>query len=108
MLTRILATIREAGRPLCLADLSRALELDEPALEGMLDTLIARGRLRAIEFVDQGCGGCPIRSGCFIMHDGIARTYALPTERSMPGVTTVGPAPSSATTSPDGRIVTIT
>ena len=77
MLARILTTIRDAGRPMCLADLSRALDVDEPALEGMLDMLIARDRLRAIEFADQGCGGCPIRSGCFIMNDGIAKTYAL-------------------------------
>lgn len=79
MLVRILSAIHDAGKPMCLADLSRELDLDEPALEGMLDTLIARGRLRAIEFVDQGCGSCPIRSGCFIMNDGIARIYALAT-----------------------------
>lgn len=77
MLARILATISDAGRPMCLADLSRELHIDEPALEGMLDTLIARGRLRATESLDPGCGGCPIKSGCFIMNDGVARTYLL-------------------------------
>jgi hypothetical protein len=46
----------------------------------MLDTLVARGRLRAIRFDDTSCGGCPIKSGCFIMHDGVATTYALATE----------------------------
>ena len=49
-----------------------------PALEGMLETLVARGRLRAIEFVDDGCGTCPVKGGCFIMNDGVAKTYALP------------------------------
>jgi hypothetical protein len=83
MLGRIMVTIRDAQRPMCLADLSRELDLDEPALEGMLDTLIARGRLRAIEFVDPGCGGCPIKSGCFIMNDGVAKTYALAPDRSV-------------------------
>ena len=76
MLARILATIGDAGRPMCLADLGRGLEIEESALEGMLDTLIARGRLRAIEYTDDGCGACPIKSGCFIMNDGVAKTYA--------------------------------
>ena len=78
MLSAILATIREAGRPLCLADLSRELGIDEPALEGMVETLVARGRLRAIDFDDEGCTACPVKGGCFIMNDGVAKTYALP------------------------------
>jgi FeoC-like transcriptional regulator len=89
MLSAILAAIRDAGKPMCLSDLSSALQIDEPALEGMLETLIARGRLRAIEFIDDGCGTCPVRGGCFIMNDGVAVTYALPpepagAERSLP------------------------
>ena len=32
-----LTAIREAGRPLCLADLSRELGIDESALEGMVE-----------------------------------------------------------------------
>jgi hypothetical protein len=78
MLHTILAAIEAAGRPMCLADLSRELGIDEPALDGMLETLVARGRLRAIALEDDGCGACPIKSGCFIMNDGVARTYALP------------------------------
>jgi hypothetical protein len=78
MLKAILSAVREAGRPLCLADLSRDLDIDEPVLEGMLDTLVARGRLRAIVFEDAGCSACQVRSGCFIMNDGVAKTYALP------------------------------
>jgi hypothetical protein len=78
MLTRVLAAVREAGRPLCLADLAGMLDLDESALEGMLETLIARGRLRAIEYAGDGCTACPVKGGCFIMNDGVAKTYALP------------------------------
>lgn len=78
MLSAILSTIHQAGRPLCLADLSRELGIDESALEGMLETLVARGRLRRIVFDDAGCTACPIKSGCFIMNDGVAATYALP------------------------------
>jgi hypothetical protein len=82
MLARILTTIRAAGQPLCLADLHRELDVDESALEGMLDTLVARGKLRAVRFDDAGCGGCPIRSGCFLMADGVAVTYALAPRRT--------------------------
>ena len=78
MLRAILSTIEDAGKPMCLADLSRDLGIEEAALEGMLETLIARDRLRAIEFIDDGCGTCPVKGGCFIMNDGVAKTYALP------------------------------
>jgi hypothetical protein len=77
MLSAILAAIRESGRSMCLSDLSKALDIDEPVLEGMLETLIQRGRLRAIEFVDEGCTACPVKGGCFIMSDGVAVTYVL-------------------------------
>jgi len=78
MLSAVLAAIRDAGKPMCLSDLSSVLDIDGSALEGMLETLVARGRLRAIRFVDDGCGTCPVKGGCFIMADGVAVTYALP------------------------------
>ena len=81
MLSAVLRAVQRAGRPMCLADLSRDLGIDEPLLEGMLDTLVARGRLRTIEFSDDGCTACPVKSGCFIMNDGVAKTYALPPDR---------------------------
>ncbi len=77
MLRDILSAIGAPAEPMCLADLSRELGIEESALEGMLETLIARGRLRAIDFEDEGCVACPVKSGCFIMNDGVARTYAL-------------------------------
>jgi len=77
MLRTVLEAIRDAGRPMCLADLSRDLGYEESALEGMLETLVARGRLRAIVFDDAGCTACPVKGGCFIMNDGVAKTYAL-------------------------------
>ncbi len=81
MLSAILSAVRDAGRPMCLADLSRNLGIEESALEGMLETLLARGRLRAIVFEDAGCTACPVKSGCFIMNDGVAVTYAAVLER---------------------------
>lgn len=80
MLSAIVSAIRDAGKPMCLSDLSAALHIEESALEGMLETLVQRGRLRAIEFVDDGCTTCPVKGGCFIMNDGVARTYALPAD----------------------------
>ena len=78
MLQAILSAVRDAGRPVCLADLSRELGIDEPALEGMLSTLVARGRLRTFAVDDSGCDACPVKSGCFIMNDGVATTYVVP------------------------------
>ncbi len=51
----------------------------------MLETLVARGRLRAIVFDDEGCTACPVKSGCFIMNDGVAKTYALSPDRGVVG-----------------------
>jgi hypothetical protein len=79
MLASIMAAIARAGRPVCCTDLAAIVDIDERALEGMLETLVARGRLRAFGPAAAGCDACPIRSGCFIMRDGVARTYALPT-----------------------------
>ena len=83
MLSRIVEAIRDAGRPMCLADLSRDLDIEESALEGMLQTLVARGRLRTFRFTDDGCSTCPVKGGCFIMHDGVVVTYGLPPDPSI-------------------------
>ncbi len=87
MLSVILSAVRDAGKPICLADLSRDLGIEESALEGMLETLVARGRLRAVVFEDAGCTACPVKGGCFIMNDGVAVTYALVPDRSAGGDT---------------------
>jgi hypothetical protein len=78
MLTQIVDDIRAAGRPLCAAELSRHLDIDEAALEGMLETLVRRHRLQAIVPDADDCGGCPVRGGCFILSNGLATTYTLP------------------------------
>jgi hypothetical protein len=79
MLTGIVDAIARAGRPMCCADVAAVVDIDARALEGMLETLVARGRLRAFDSGEQGCEACPIRSGCFVMREGVARTYVLPT-----------------------------
>jgi hypothetical protein len=77
MLARILAHVRRAGRPPCLAELSRDLDIEAGALQGMLDTLVLRGRLRVIDPEAVGCGGCPTRGGCVILALGLAKRYAV-------------------------------
>jgi hypothetical protein len=79
MLRRILGTIPQAGRPLCPADLRRALDVDPDVLAGMLDTLVALGRLRPVSSGIPDCAGCPIRGGCFVMRDTSTQLYELPT-----------------------------
>jgi len=88
MLRATMAILRDAGRPLCLAELSEALAVDASTMEGILETLIARGRLQAIKPIAAGCESCPIRSGCFIMRDGVAATYVL-APGSVPKVTSL-------------------
>ena len=65
------------GTTLDLVELGTGRRLVRPTLEGMVETLVARGRLRAIAFDDAGCTACPVKSGCFIMNDGAAKTYVL-------------------------------
>ena len=77
MLRRILAAFRAADRPLRPADLGRDLGIEEAALIGMLDTLVARGRICRLASEGPGCGGCPIRGGCFIMATETPPMYTL-------------------------------
>ena len=83
MLGTILAAVLAAGRPVCLAELSADLGIEASALEGMLETLVARGRLRTIRAERLGCGGCPVKSGCFILEMPAPVTYvpAAPPQR---------------------------
>ncbi len=90
MLGQILSAIDAAGRPSCVADLARDTGIDEAALEGMLDTLVALGRLRVFRFDGAGCDTCPVKGGCFIMRDGVAVTYALPAPEPRPTVVAAG------------------
>lgn len=78
MLAAILATVRESRRPMCVADLSAVLGIEASVLEGMLETLVRRGRLRALELAADGCDTCPLRGGCFVIDAGLAKTYVLP------------------------------
>jgi adenine-specific DNA glycosylase len=77
MLKQLLDQFRHASRPLCAADLRAALALDPGVIEGMIQTLVARGRL--VEVVDPAtCHTCPVKGGCVIMDLAHPRRYTLP------------------------------
>ncbi len=67
MLHEILHTLEHSTTALCLEDLAQRLDVNQAALEGMLQTLVQRGYL--IEVVDAAspCSACAWRGGCAIM-----------------------------------------
>ncbi len=91
MFKQILTQFQEARTPLCVDELSRTLEIDASALEGMLDTLVQRGRLRVIDPTDYDCVACPAKGGCVILTNGLKKSYTIPTE----GNRSPGKEPSS-------------
>ncbi len=65
MLKSILAQFHRTTKPLCLADLQATLALDAGVIEGMLQTLVQRGRLT--EIADAAvCHSCPVRGGSWV------------------------------------------
>ena len=77
MLKQILTQFQEARTPLCVDELSRTLDIDADALEGMLDTLVQRGRLRVIDPTDYDCVACPAKGGCVILTNGLKKSYTF-------------------------------
>jgi hypothetical protein len=77
MLSQILAEFQQAHGPLCLDELSRKLDIETSALEGMLQTLVRRGRLLEMNPTHPGCVACPARGGCVILTNGVQKSYFL-------------------------------
>ena len=77
ILKEILAEFQQATTPLCAAELSHKLEIETAALEGMLQTLVQRGRLLEIDPGQPGCVACPARGGCVILTNGVQKSYFL-------------------------------
>lgn len=78
MLQAILAEFRRTSSPLCVDELSRILEIEPSALEGMLQTLVRNRRLIEISPTQHGCVACPARGGCVILTNGVQKNYYLP------------------------------
>jgi hypothetical protein len=77
MLKEILAEFRQSPMPLCAADLTAKLAVDSAALEGMLQTLVACGRLIELAGAAGACHTCPVRGGCIVLSYGLPKRYAL-------------------------------
>lgn len=78
MLSQILAEFQKTRSSLCVEELSQALEIEANALEGMLDTLVQRGRLQVISPTDYHCAACAAKGGCVILTNGLQKRYTLP------------------------------
>lgn len=83
ILNEILAEFQQATTPLCAAELSQKLAIDTAALEGMLQTLVQRGRLLEIDPGQPGCVACPARGGCVILSNGVQKSYFLANNRNV-------------------------
>ena len=79
MLSEIMKTFRETSEPMDLKELSRRLDVDRSALEGMLATLVRQGKLRKVAPGTSDCAGCNRRFTCAKIQTGRAmpKTYEL-------------------------------
>lgn len=67
MLTRVLDLLAEQQGGLGIMEISRRLKLPPPVLEGMLTTLVQRGRLIPLCADATPCGACPLRPECNLL-----------------------------------------
>ena len=77
MIKDIMAKFRATRAPLCVDELSKTLTIDASALEGILDTLVQRGRLSVIDPTDYTCVTCPAKGGCVILTNGLRKSYVI-------------------------------
>jgi hypothetical protein len=86
-LRRVLDEIQSARGPVSLAELSRRLDIEQSALEGMIEFWIQKGRLHADLFLstpasctsDRCDASCPQAGGCNLMTNS-PRTISLARE----------------------------
>ena len=67
MLSRILEEFEQAGGPATLAEIGRRLEVERSALEGMLQFLVRKGKLRKVRPGDAMCAHCGSHASCSAM-----------------------------------------
>jgi hypothetical protein len=67
MLRQVLGLLAARQGGLGAAEISRQLKVPEAALEGMLETLVQRGRLRRVCAGDTPCGACPLQPECNLL-----------------------------------------
>jgi hypothetical protein len=92
MLKQILSEFEQVPTSLCLDQLSQKLAITPSALEGMLDMLVRKGRLREISPTQTACQTCPARAACVIIRSATKsyirgsindRTYAVGRSKRM-------------------------
>lgn len=80
MLQQLLRVVREANGPLSLDEISRRLDVDREALDGMVQTLVRLGRLRDDRATASVCGkhcvGCTAAAECTDVSQ-LPRTYSV-------------------------------
>jgi DNA-binding IclR family transcriptional regulator len=74
VLSRIIKELERAGGAIDLNELSRRLGVQRSALDGMIETLVRKGRLREVEVGEPPpmCASCGKRSACTLMSIGKA------------------------------------
>jgi len=75
MLSRIIKELERAGGAIDLNELSRRLGVQRSALDGMIETLVRKGRLREVNVGSPGCANCAKRSACTLVS--IGRAYEV-------------------------------
>ncbi len=77
MLSQIIKELETAGGAIDLNELSRRLGVQRSALDGMIETLVRKGRLREVEVgeIPPMCASCGQRSGCILVS--IGRAYEV-------------------------------
>jgi len=77
MLSRIIKELEGAGGAIDLNELSQRLDVQRSALDGMIETLVRKGRLRQVEAGEPPpmCASCGKRSACTLVS--IGRIYEV-------------------------------
>ena len=80
MLSKILRAFEQTSGPVDLNELSRSLNVERSALEGMLALLVRQGKLREISLGSDTCVHCSNRSDCTQLQAGSTggKVYELP------------------------------
>ncbi|MGQ9926246.1 MAG: FeoC-like transcriptional regulator [Chloroflexaceae bacterium] len=79
MLQQVLQALETTSGPLSLDELSRRLEIERSALEGMIAFWVRKGRLQASagRACGHGCGHCGLRAEGCVFSAGGPQTIAL-------------------------------
>lgn len=76
MLSRILEEFEQTGGPATLTEMSRRLDVERSALEGMLQFLVRKGKLREVHPGSDACAHCISHASCDALQSGqLGGTY---------------------------------